>query len=57
MNNHKVTLLCPECNSVNLVKYGKRWKKNDDTQKRELLQQYQCKDCGRITHKPETSNQ
>lgn len=37
---------CPECNSVRLIKFGKKFSN------RRLVQQYQCKDCGRITIKP-----
>lgn len=48
----EIVLHCPECNSTNLIKFDKRWKKNRDTQKREEVQQYQCKDCGRISYKP-----
>lgn len=45
---------CPECNGNNLKKFGKKWVKywieGDD--KRHLKQQYQCKECGRITINP-----
>lgn len=45
-------LQCPECGGVNLVKFGKKFKKNNETGKRENAQRYQCKDCGRITDNP-----
>ena len=41
---------CPECQSINLKKFGKKWVKVDD--KRQLKQQYQCNGCGRITVNP-----
>lgn len=37
---------CPECNSENLVKYGKI------IVARKWVQKYLCKDCGLNTHKP-----
>lgn len=46
-------MLCPECGSNKLIRFGKRWGKTKRTdEKRTLLQQYQCKHCGRITLKP-----
>jgi transposase-like protein len=39
-------VLCPECNSANLIKNGLTWVA------RTKVQRYQCLDCGRITHKP-----
>jgi transcription elongation factor Elf1 len=44
--------LCPECNSQKLIKYGERFKMNYEINKKVKIQQYQCKECGRITHKP-----
>jgi transposase-like protein len=41
---------CPECKSNNLKRFGKKWVKVDGV--RQLKQQYQCNDCGRITVKP-----
>ena len=45
---------CPECNGDNLVKFGTKWGKVDG--KRQLKQQYQCCDCGRITINPISEN-
>lgn len=41
---------CPECGSDSLTKFGKKfvWR----GEKREKVQQYQCRDCGRITINP-----
>lgn len=39
---------CPECGSTRLIKYGKRFIRS----KKREIQQYQCKNCGRITIKP-----
>ena len=33
---------CPECNSEKVVKAGKEWRK------RERVQRYRCKECGRL---------
>lgn len=41
---------CPECQSSNLKRFGKKWVRIGEN--RQLEQQYQCKDCGRITVKP-----
>jgi transposase-like protein len=43
---------CPECGSNNLVKFGKKFAKDKETGERVKNQQFQCKDCGRITVKP-----
>ena len=45
---------CPECSSTNLRKYGLKFRSNlkINLQNRTKVQQYQCKDCGRITTKP-----
>jgi len=45
---------CPECKSSNLIKFGRKWVKV--VGKRVQVPQYQCKDCGRITIKPEDKN-
>ena len=51
-------LRCPECNSEKLIKFGFKWagSKVDigdgEKKKRIKLQQYQCKDCGRLTTAP-----
>lgn len=44
---------CPECSSSNLVKFGKKFIKLRGSNTRVLKQQYQCKNCGRITINPE----
>jgi transposase-like protein len=43
-------LVCPECGSDKLIKFGKKFAKRGI--KRELIQQYQCKNCGRVTVNP-----
>ncbi|KKM73132.1 hypothetical protein LCGC14_1413570 [marine sediment metagenome] len=43
---------CPECKSTKLIKFGKRFSRKSSTGKRRLVQQYQCKNCGRITIHP-----
>jgi len=45
---------CPECGNENLKRFGKKWVKVGD--KRQLKQQYQCNDCGRITINPVLKN-
>lgn len=42
---------CPECGSVRLIKFGKKFVILP-AGKRERVQQYQCRDCGRITVHP-----
>jgi transposase-like protein len=44
---------CPECKYDRLIKFGKKWVKVGGV--RVEVQQYQCKDCGRITIKPEAA--
>jgi transposase-like protein len=39
-------LICPECHSDKLVRFGIKYTK------RKPIQQYQCKNCHRITVKP-----
>lgn len=46
----EVGIVCPECNKETLIKFGKKFIKEGDV--RILKQQYQCKNCGRITVKP-----
>ena len=41
---------CPECGKSNLKKFGTKWVKIEGV--RQLKQQYQCRDCGRITINP-----
>ena len=41
---------CPECKSDKLRKFGTKFVKEGE--KRIKKQQYQCKDCGRITINP-----
>jgi len=41
-----VDLKCPECGSKRLIKFGKRWIR------RRQIQQWQCRNCGRITVYP-----
>lgn len=41
---------CPECNSTNLKRFGKKWVKVGD--KRQRKQQFQCNDCGRVSVNP-----
>jgi len=48
----RIIMKCPECNSENLIKLGKKFSKNKETGNRKRIQQYQCKECGRITIKP-----
>lgn len=49
----KSTMLrCPECNSNRLIKFGTRFARNRQSNRRLVVQQYQCKNCGRITVKP-----
>jgi DNA-directed RNA polymerase subunit RPC12/RpoP len=43
---------CPECNSTRLIKFGTKFARNARTGRRHAVQQYQCKNCGRITIKP-----
>jgi len=43
---------CPECGSPNLMKFGKKFVKDSVTGERHRVQQYQCRDCGRITVHP-----
>jgi transposase-like protein len=43
---------CPECRSTRLVKFGKKFARNPETGRRHRVQQYQCKNCGRITIYP-----
>lgn len=43
-------LLCPECGSEKLIKWGKRFVRQEG--KRVKTQQFQCKSCGRISIKP-----
>ena len=43
---------CPECKGMKLIKFGKKYAKNPNTGKRHIVQQYQCKNCGRITINP-----
>lgn len=43
-------LLCPECGSDKLIKFGMRFARMVD--KRVKVQQFQCCSCGRITIKP-----
>lgn len=44
--NKRKQTMCPECRSYRLIKFGTK------VVKRKKVQQYQCKDCGRITVKP-----
>ena len=45
-------LLCPECKSPKLIKFGhNKWSKGIDGT-RTKKQQYQCSSCGRITVNP-----
>ena len=46
INNQDKQIICPECHSRRLIKFGIK------LVKRQKAQQYQCKDCGRITVKP-----
>jgi len=46
------TIACPECLSVNLIKFGTKFIRDTKTNKRYRIQQHQCKNCGRITIKP-----
>ena len=48
-----ILMRCPECGSVRLIKFGKKFVKNLQMGRRYLVQQYQCKECGRITIHPE----
>jgi len=48
-------LRCPECNSDGLIKFGTKFARDARSDKRRLVQQYQCKNCGRITIKPRQS--
>ena len=41
-------IYCDECNGTNVVKYGRRWRKIPNNGRRRDVQQYQCKDCGKI---------
>ncbi len=41
---------CPECGSEKLIKHGIRFAGRKGN--RAKVQQYQCRDCGRITVKP-----
>ena len=52
----EVMLRCPECNSTKLIKFGRKFTRDRQTDKRHLVQQYQCKSCGRITIKPRGDN-
>jgi len=45
-------LVCPECKSSKLVKYGWKWHKNKETGIRTKRQQYFCNHCGRVTVNP-----
>ena len=44
-------LRCPECLGYYLIKYGVVYRK-EENEERIKKQQYQCKDCGRVTIKP-----
>lgn len=41
-------LICPECKSPKLIKYGMKFHKDTDGN-RSKRQQYLCKSCGRIS--------
>lgn len=43
---------CPECDSNRLIRFGTKFVKDTQSKKRRVVQQYQCKDCGRITIRP-----
>jgi transcription elongation factor Elf1 len=45
-------MTCPECNSDKLIKFGMKFIRDKKSNKRIRIQQYQCKNCGRITIYP-----
>ena len=52
--NKQEKLMCPECGSEKLIKFGMRWVKREG--KRVKVQQFSCRDCGRISIKPVGGN-
>jgi len=42
-NYKNLSVVCPNCNSKNIIKRGKR-----QTQNRGLIQRYGCQDCNKI---------
>jgi len=48
--NKAIISYCPECNSIKLRKYGTKFVKKDGV--RIKIQQYQCRECGRVTVNP-----
>lgn len=46
---------CPECGRERLIKFGMRWVRREG--KRVKVQQFSCRDCGRITIKPLGGNE
>jgi len=45
-------LVCPECGSMDLIKYGVRFVRRGGNRTR--IQQYMCTQCGRITIRPDS---
>lgn len=48
-------LMCPECGSDRLIRFGTKFARDTQSMKRRMVQQYQCKNCGRITIKPQAN--